>query len=330
MPIGRGVRVFLEKKNTTRANFWLMGIGVKAPTGIAKVPTLPNVRLSAQCTTAKVPTLPNVRLFAQCTTDTRTLHNDRGVSRGVTDWLRMQALRFLGGNTSSVGGGPRTDLEDGGRASFTLKFGLASTVQRGTSLDPSPPFCTIHRSQGPRRSFPCLAAASSCPSPLTMRTCRCGRQLDMFGHHRAACAEAGVLGKRGVPLQCAAAQICGKQEQESETWTSESSTLWTFMARRWYHLSRPSRRPPTTTELRGKSTRNCRAKVARLVAEVGGRLLPRSFVRSLRRNRHHISSKTGWRPKGGLVYPSPPPPFEPPFKYADETTRLWFKLVQPF
>ena len=27
-----------------------------------------------------------------------------------------------------------------------------------------------------------------------MRTCRCGRQLDMFGHHRAACAVAGVLG----------------------------------------------------------------------------------------------------------------------------------------
>ena len=28
------------------------------------------------------------------------------------------------------------------------------------------------------------------PLPLT-RTCRCGRLLDMFGHHRAACAEAG-------------------------------------------------------------------------------------------------------------------------------------------
>ena len=41
--------------------------------------------------------------------------------------------------------------------------------------------------------------------PLTQRTCRCGRQLDMFGHHRAACAEAGVLGKRGFNL--AAAQI---------------------------------------------------------------------------------------------------------------------------
>ena len=46
------------------------------------------------------------------------------------------------------------------------------------------------------------------PLPLSMRTCRCGRQLDMFGHHRAACAVAGVLGRRGFPLECAAVQIC--------------------------------------------------------------------------------------------------------------------------
>ena len=43
------------------------------------------------------------------------------------------------------------------------------------------------------------------PLPLSMRTCRCGRQLDMFGHHRAV---AGVLGKRGFPVECAAAQVC--------------------------------------------------------------------------------------------------------------------------
>ena len=41
-----------------------------------------------------------------------------------------------------------------------------------------------------------------------MRTCRCGRQLDKFGHHRAACAVAGVLGRRGYPLEVAAAQVC--------------------------------------------------------------------------------------------------------------------------
>ena len=44
------------------------------------------------------------------------------------------------------------------------------------------------------------------PLLLSSRTCRCGRQLDPFGHHRAACAEAGVLGKRGFPLECA--QVC--------------------------------------------------------------------------------------------------------------------------
>ena len=49
---------------------------------------------------------------------------------------------------------------------------------------------------------------TTCPFPLSMRTCRCGRQHDIFGHHRAACAVAGVLGKRGYPLECAAAQVC--------------------------------------------------------------------------------------------------------------------------
>ena len=43
---------------------------------------------------------------------------------------------------------------------------------------------------------------------LSSRTCRCGRQLDSLGHHRAACSEAGVLGRRGFPLECAAAQVC--------------------------------------------------------------------------------------------------------------------------
>ena len=44
------------------------------------------------------------------------------------------------------------------------------------------------------------------PLPLTLRPCRCGRQLDMFGHHRAACPEVGVLERRGYPLEVAAAQ----------------------------------------------------------------------------------------------------------------------------
>ena len=33
------------------------------------------------------------------------------------------------------------------------------------------------------------------PLPLSHPTCRCGRQLDVFGHPRAACPQAGVLGK---------------------------------------------------------------------------------------------------------------------------------------
>ena len=46
------------------------------------------------------------------------------------------------------------------------------------------------------------------PLPLSARACRCGRPLDVLGHHRSACAVAGTLGRRGFPLENAAARIC--------------------------------------------------------------------------------------------------------------------------
>ena len=44
--------------------------------------------------------------------------------------------------------------------------------------------------------------------PLTARNCRCGRPLDSCGQHRAACARAGVLGRRGFAVESAAGRIC--------------------------------------------------------------------------------------------------------------------------
>ena len=46
------------------------------------------------------------------------------------------------------------------------------------------------------------------PLPLSARTCRCGRPLDVLGHHRAACGTAGVLGRRGWVLENVAARVC--------------------------------------------------------------------------------------------------------------------------
>ena len=71
----------------------------------------------------------------------------------------------------------------------------ALPTSRATRIDPQP-----------FRLFLCRRL--HLPLPLSHRTCRCGRLLDQFGHHRAACPEAGVLGKRGFPLECAAAQVC--------------------------------------------------------------------------------------------------------------------------
>ena len=36
----------------------------------------------------------------------------------------------------------------------------------------------------------------------------CGRPLDAYGHHRAACARVGVLGRRGYAVENVAARIC--------------------------------------------------------------------------------------------------------------------------
>ena len=44
--------------------------------------------------------------------------------------------------------------------------------------------------------------------PFTVRSCRCGLPLNSCGHHRAACAQAGVLGRRGWALESVAARIC--------------------------------------------------------------------------------------------------------------------------
>ena len=46
------------------------------------------------------------------------------------------------------------------------------------------------------------------PLPLTVRSCRCGHFLDAHGHHRAACARAGVLARRGFSVESVAARIC--------------------------------------------------------------------------------------------------------------------------
>ena len=46
------------------------------------------------------------------------------------------------------------------------------------------------------------------PLPLTVRNCRCGQPLDICGHHRAACARAGVLAGRGWAVENVAARIC--------------------------------------------------------------------------------------------------------------------------
>ena len=85
---------------------------------------------------------------------------------------------------------PRFDRSEGVDevSVWSTRFGLthSSADFQATRIDPQP--------------FRLLCRRLHLPLPLSHRTCRCGRQLVQFGHHCAACREAGVLGKRGFPL----------------------------------------------------------------------------------------------------------------------------------
>ena len=96
------------------------------------------------------------------------------------------------------------NLTDPERALWRSQRGpLASNVLMAfptswSRIDPQP-FCVL------------LCRRLQLPLPFSSRTCRCGRLLDCRGHHRAACAEAGVLGARGFALERAAAQVCRRR-----------------------------------------------------------------------------------------------------------------------
>ena len=86
----------------------------------------------------------------------------------------------------------------------TPPFSIGSHVRASFFRRPFLFCCPLPRSTFPGASpSPTLAS-----SPLASRTCRCGRLLDVLGHHRAACARAGVLGGRGFSVESAVVRVC--------------------------------------------------------------------------------------------------------------------------
>ena len=69
--------------------------------------------------------------------------------------------------------------------------------------------CAPHVKSNPSRgpAVPHLLVSTFTPTPPSVHV-HLPMWPDMFGHHRAACAVAGVLGRRGFPLEVAAAQVC--------------------------------------------------------------------------------------------------------------------------
>ena len=93
-------------------------------------------------------------------------------------------------------------LPESGRALVRSQSGTGSGV--ALSVSPSSIFTRIE----PQLFRVLLLRRLRISLPFSRRFCRCGRSLDAFGHHRAACPRAGVLGRRGFALESAAARIC--------------------------------------------------------------------------------------------------------------------------
>ena len=94
---------------------------------------------------------------------------------------------------------------------------LLSTSQRASVRSQSGPLASV-----PFTSFPTCRVTRMESEPfralflrrlrmlllVSVRSCVCGRRLDLFGHHRAACSRAGVLSRRGFAVENAVEQIC--------------------------------------------------------------------------------------------------------------------------
>ena len=82
------------------------------------------------------------------------------------------------------------------------------------------------------------------PLPLAPRRCSCGGGLDVYGDHRSACAQVGVLARKAGPLEQAAARSVEKQAPESPSIAPCVTSTWmcqrpTGAGSRWWppHLA---------------------------------------------------------------------------------------------
>ena len=118
---------------------------------------------------------------------------------------------------STQGGLAAQDLATGG-AEVHPRRGVANVAQSTTrSVEiptwvacfrpfDSPPDLQNDKDRGAAVPDHALSSSPILPSPFLALLPMW--HLDSFGHHRAACHVAGVLGRRGYALECAAAQMC--------------------------------------------------------------------------------------------------------------------------
>ena len=89
--------------------------------------------------------------------------------------------------------------------------GRDCTPTRWQAYHSAPSHGPVRLGSNPRSSVCCSSDASGALGP-----CPCGRPLDPSGHQCAACPHTGVLGRRGFPLESAAAHVSREAGGESD------------------------------------------------------------------------------------------------------------------
>ena len=129
----------------------------------------------------------------------------------------LQHCRKILSPINRMPGGNKKQQESWRRGSSETRCGLHWTTESTVAISARAsgiitPHGTAHikgnQNGRPTLPPPLVPTSAFAPSFCLFVPADVATRLDSFGHHRAACAEEGVLGRRGFPLECAAAQVC--------------------------------------------------------------------------------------------------------------------------
>ena len=132
-------------------------------------------------------------------------------------YLRAQGFEVPAWETAAGLAGPPPQAPRGDERALETHFSHLSPASRALLLSQAGPHSSRALNVLPTHEEVVIPSAQfrvlllrrlRLPLPLAPRHCHCRGQLDPWGDHRAACASAGVLPARAIPLERALARVC--------------------------------------------------------------------------------------------------------------------------